>query len=344
MPGEDTHLFISYARPDLERVNPVVEALRNALTVRDLGVAVWMDVSNLHPGEQWNIAIQDALRSSIGFVFFLSRRSIQSDWVREEIGAAARGSNRLIFPVLLDSDLEVPLGLAKFQWLDLSGNLTTEAINTAASQIAEATKLHVEESPKPRPLISPAEAPIRAAKMADDLRASEERTADTEHTSVFLVHGHNADVLADLEAYLASVGIAGVVLSRRSDSPQSLFQKFMSVAKKANFAIVILTPDDYGASRRQYDATGVADKALQFRPRQNVTLELGFFYGRLGWENVFVLMMEADRVFPNFELPSDLAGVVFDSISSKGWQEKLGQRLSNAGFRLREKAISSGLV
>ena len=67
-----------------------------------------------------------------------------------------------------------------------------------------------------------------------------------------------------------------MVLSRLDDSPQSLFQKFWFVATQARFAIVLLSPDDYGASRRQYEAVNVAEKALQFRARQNVILELGF--------------------------------------------------------------------
>jgi predicted nucleotide-binding protein len=66
-----------------------------------------------------------------------------------------------------------------------------------------------------------------------------------------------------------------------------------------------------------------------------VILELGFFYGKLGWENVFVVHKTPDKVFPNFERPSDLDGVVFDSIEDRSWQRKLAERLSDAGFILR---------
>jgi predicted nucleotide-binding protein len=126
-----------------------------------------------------------------------------------------------------------------------------------------------------------------------------------------------------------------IVLSRQTEFPQSLFQKFMSVAADARFAVVLLGADDYGASRIQYDAPGVGDRALQFRARQNVILELGFFYGKLGWENVFVVYQGPGRVFPNFERPSDLDGVVFDSVSDVAWREKLAAKLSAAGFKLR---------
>ena len=47
----------------------------------------------------------------------------------------------------------------------------------------------------------------------------------------------------------------------------------------------------------------VVDKALQFRARQNVIFERGFFFGSLGWENVFVLFKPSTKVFRNFERP-----------------------------------------
>ena len=166
-------------------------------------------------------------------------------------------------------------------------------------------------------------------------RASKATASGQEQpTSVFVVHGRSPKALAELEGYLSSVGVSAVVLSRLDDSPQSLFQKFWSVATQARFAIVLLSADDYGASREQFEAVNVGDRALQFRARQNVILELGFFYGSLGWENVFVLLQEPDEVFPNFELPSDLHGVVFDNISKTGWQNKLGAKLTAAKFKL----------
>ena len=108
----------------------------------------------------------------------------------------------------------------------------------------------------------------------------------------------------------------------------------MTVAGKARFAIVLLSADDYGASRRQYDQPGVGDRSLQFRARQNVILELGFFYGKLGMEQVFVVAKGPDFVFPNFERPSDLDGVVFDSLEDDAWQTTLKGRLRDAGFVL----------
>src|SRR6266571_198565 len=50
--------------------------------------------------------------------------------------------------------------------------------------------------------------------------------------------------------------------------------------------------------------------------------ELGFFYGLLGWENVFVLYRPPDHVYPNFERPADIDGAVFDEMDPSGaWRE-----------------------
>lgn len=140
----------------------------------------------------------------------------------------------------------------------------------------------------------------------------------------------NTESLAKLEKYLSDVGITGVVLSRRDKSPQSLFQKFMFVATQARFAIVLLSADDYGASRRQYEAVNVSDKTLQLRARQKVILELGFFYGRLGWENVFVLYQEPDRVFPTLSGPQTWA-----ALFSIQFQNPCGRKASVRNCQLK---------
>ncbi len=241
--------------------------------------------------------------------------------------------------MLLHRPLDLPPELAVRQWLDFSGRQTPTQIAAAAKQIAEATQSYLRATPQPIAAVSKEKAPAIAAEVAHQARASSEPTlTESQPTSVFVVHGHNKESLAKLEKYLSRAGIDAVILSRRDESPQSLFQKFMAVAKQSRFAIVLLDADDYGASRKQYEMPKVGTQALQFRARQNVILELGFFYGRLGWENVFVLYQKPDLDFPNFERPSDLDGVIFDSISDLTWQQSLSAKLSGAGFKLPSSA------
>ncbi|WP_439408526.1 TIR domain-containing protein [Bradyrhizobium sp. DASA03076] len=330
------YLFVSYAREDLALVRPLVDAVREELDFRSLPIQLWMDIADLKPGEEWNASISEALTAAIGFLFFLSPRSLRSDWVRREIEIAARVPGRLIIPVILHEPLPLPPALASRQWLRFVGRPSKKDTIRAATEIAEAAERYLHASPTPSPVVSKAEAPIIAARLASDVRSSAEgQTPQGSPKTVFVVHGHDLEPLTQLEDFLGSVSVEAIVLSRRDESPQSLFQKFMTVAGRARFAIVLLGADDYGASRRQYDTSGVGDRALQFRARQNVLLELGFFYGRLGWENVFVVYKHPDAVFPNFERPSDLDGVVFDTFEDPKWQIKLQARLSAAGFELK---------
>lgn len=332
------YLFVSYARADLDRVRPLTDAVKRELEFRALPVDLWMDVNDLQPGENWDRAIGDALKSSIGFLFFISRDSLQSNFVRRELEVAATSIDRLIIPVLLDEPIDVPPLLAVYQWLDYARPTPNDTEDVAA-KIVRATESYLQRTPKPVAPVRKAQVPTLAADIAQQVRTSIEPAASTiSRNSVFVVHGHDSKALEQLEEYLTSIGVTPIVLSRQDESPQSLFQKFMSVAAHARFAIVLLSADDYGASRKQYEAQGVADRALQFRARQNVILELGFFYGKLGWENVFVVHQTAEQVFPNFERPSDLDGVVFDSLADARWRKKLGARLSAAGFELVNSA------
>lgn len=138
-------LFVSYARGDQDRVLPIVDAVRRELEFRAVPIDVWMDVSNLQPGESWDFAISDALESSVGFLFFVSPRSLQSEWIRRELQIATATTDRLLIPVILHRDLPqtMPLALQTRQWLDLSGQPTDEEILSGAAQIADAVERHI---------------------------------------------------------------------------------------------------------------------------------------------------------------------------------------------------------
>jgi TIR domain/Predicted nucleotide-binding protein containing TIR-like domain len=277
MPANNRYLFVSYAREDLERVRPLVDAVREELAFRALPVDVWMDISNLRPGEEWNAAIAEALEASIGFLFFLSPRSLRSAWVRREVQIAATASGRLIIPVMLHEPLDVPPILSQWQWLRFVGRPNQEDTANAAAQIADATERYLRATPKPSAAVTKADAPAIAADIARDVRSSAEGSVpEGPPATVFVVHGHDSDVLTQLEEFLDSVGIESIVLSRQDESPQSLFQKFMTIGGRARFAIVLLGADDYGASRRhtmrQESATGLFNSA----PARMWFLSLGF--------------------------------------------------------------------
>ena len=103
-------VFISYARYDRERVQPLADALEAQ------GCSVWID-SNLVAGEVFAAEIEAALRSSTAVIVVWSETSVHSSWVRDEAGLA-RDLGRLV-PVRID-DVAAPLGFGQFHMVNLT--------------------------------------------------------------------------------------------------------------------------------------------------------------------------------------------------------------------------------
>jgi hypothetical protein len=113
---------------------------------------------------------------------------------------------------------------------------------------------------------------------------------------VFIVHGHNQNAREQLKALLSAVGLQPIILSEQTHRGRTIIEELEHYSKTCSFAIVLVTPDDV-----------VGDSPDRFfqRARQNVILELGWFMGRLGRENV-VLISQGE-----VELPSDVHGVLY---------------------------------
>ncbi len=155
-------------------------------------------------------------------------------------------------------------------------------------------------------------------------------------SSIFIVHGRDTQFLNDVETHVKSLGITPIVLSKMPNAGQmSLLAKFLKYGQLAEFAIVLISPDDYGVLFDTYNTPGVGTQALQFRARQNVILELGFFYGQLGFDKVFVLFKPSQQPFPYFEFPSDIGAIPFDTYDATGnWRLELRSSLKTAGFAI----------
>jgi len=96
---------------------------------------------------------------------------------------------------------------------------------------------------------------------------------------------------------------------------KTVMEKFEAVSEKCDCAIVAMSPDDVGKL-----ATSALTK-IQFRARQNVIFELGFFYGCFGRTSGRVVLIE----FGNTEIPSDISGVV--RIDGRGGKARLVKQL-----------------
>ena len=139
-------------------------------------------------------------------------------------------------------------------------------------------------------------------------------------SEVFIVHGHDDEAKETVARFVENFGIEATILHEQANRGQTIPEKFEEHASEAAFAIILLTPDDVGASKDERDN-------LKPRARQNVVLELGYFWGRLGRERVCVLYKEG------VELPSDMQGLLYVPMDiSEGWKLKLAREMKQAGL------------
>jgi predicted nucleotide-binding protein len=142
------------------------------------------------------------------------------------------------------------------------------------------------------------------------------------NNSVFLVHGHDDGAKHSVARFLEQLGITPVILQEQMNRGMTVIEKFEDFASRAGFAVVLMTPDDWGYQ------TG-CEQAKKPRPRQNVVLELGYFTARLGRSKTLVLIKG------DLEMPSDLFGLIYEKMDSgQGWKMRLAQELKTAGFTL----------
>jgi Predicted nucleotide-binding protein containing TIR-like domain len=115
------------------------------------------------------------------------------------------------------------------------------------------------------------------------------------------------------------------------DLSATYIESLEKVSNEADFAVLVLTPDDVTTSR----------VTQTLAPRDNVIFELGLFMGRLGRDRCFILC--EDR--PDLKLPTDLLGVksaAFQRDAAGATRRSLeaqcatiGARVAALGFRLK---------
>jgi len=138
---------------------------------------------------------------------------------------------------------------------------------------------------------------------------------------VFLVHGHDVSARESVARFIEKLQLTTVILHEQTNEGRTIIEKF-EVHADVGYAVVLLTPDDVGASASSPDK-------LLGRARQNVILELGYFTGKLGRRRVCGLFK------PGVEVPSDFHGVLFIELDNQGgWRTKLAQELVSAGMKI----------
>jgi predicted nucleotide-binding protein len=117
-------------------------------------------------------------------------------------------------------------------------------------------------------------------------------------SKILLIHGHAPD-RTKLQKWLRDNKLADpVVMAQEFTAGQTLPEKFEALASEADAAIALATPDDLASIASETDVK-------RLRARQNVWVEVGWFWGRLGRNRVLLL------VRGNVEIPSDLDGIEY---------------------------------
>ena len=138
---------------------------------------------------------------------------------------------------------------------------------------------------------------------------------ENSHESVFIVHGHNEAIKQSVARLVEKQGINAVILHEQPNQGATIIEKF-ELNSGVGAAICLFSADDLGHSKESSDNN--------WRARQNVVFETGYFMGKLGRNHVIVV---ADR---GVEIPSDMQGIVYTD--SNVWEYELLKELKAMGY------------
>lgn len=117
---------------------------------------------------------------------------------------------------------------------------------------------------------------------------------------VFVVHGRDREVLQSLLTWLHRQSFATETLTfeELSVPGETVPSELERIAVQGDAALILATPDDLGRLKSY--------KRGRSRARQNVWLELGWFWARLGRKRTLLLVKGEIE-----ELPSDISGILY---------------------------------
>lgn len=165
---------------------------------------------------------------------------------------------------------------------------------------------------------------------SSDLRKTADAVArvgsDADSKKVFVVHGHDHGLKIELEVFLSRIGLTPIVLHREADSGKTIIEKFESNSDVA-FVFILLTPDDVSFTADQ-QALNDSSRVKEFRARQNVIFEFGYFVAKLGRQRVCALHKG------DVAIPSDLNGLIYKKVETD---------VEAIGFALLKELKAAGL-
>ena len=93
----------------------------------------------------------------------------------------------------------------------------------------------------------------------DDLESTQEKSIEfsiekkKDNKSIFIVHGHDSKIKDEVTEFLRILGLTPIVLQDEPNLGKTIIEKVEHYVSQTSFAIVILTKDDFGVSKKDFD-------------------------------------------------------------------------------------------
>lgn len=128
--------------------------------------------------------------------------------------------------------------------------------------------------------------------------------------NIFIVHGHDSKIKEDVVAYLRSLNLNPIVLQEEPNLGKTIIEKVEYYIGQTSFAIVILTKDDFGVSKIDFD---VKSRLSQQIDQINST-NLEFNVTETLYDDI-----QTDEITPFFEL-ADISRTLLEKIQPRARQ------------------------
>lgn len=135
---------------------------------------------------------------------------------------------------------------------------------------------------------------------------------------IFIVHGRDNEFKLEVTRFIEKLNLIPVILHEQDNGGDTLIEKIERCSQEINFAVILYTACDKGSKKEEEN--------YNFRARQNVVFEHGYFIAKYGRKNVAAILKE------NIEIPSDISGIVY--INYDNWRLDLAKELKTAGFEV----------
>ena len=167
--------------------------------------------------------------------------------------------------------------------------------------------------------------PVGYKKGKSSSKKAESKTKKSRN-KVFVVHGHDSELKNDIDIFLRDIGLEPIVLHRQADEGLTIIEKFEKHSDVA-YAFILLTPDDIGMTVSEYEKA-IKKRKIEFRSRQNVIFEFGYFAAKLGRRNVCCIYKDG------VTLPNDISGLLY---------KKVGDTIDSIGYEIIKELKAVGL-